>query len=38
MKYENGKGFVEKAIIKNIESFVDPDVETSIKLFDTLIY
>jgi hypothetical protein len=36
MKYENGKGFIEKAIIKNIESFVDPDVETSIKLFDIL--
>jgi hypothetical protein len=36
MEYKNGRGFVEKAIIRNIESIVDPDTETSIKLFDML--
>jgi hypothetical protein len=36
MEYKNGKGFVEKAVIRNVESLVDPDVETSLKLFDML--
>jgi len=36
MEYKNGKGLVEKAVIRNIESIVDPDAETSLKLFDML--
>jgi hypothetical protein len=37
MKYESGKGFVTKAVIRNVNSIVDPDVDTSIKMFEMLI-
>jgi len=36
MEYRNGKGLVEKAVIRNVESLVDPDAETSLRLFDAL--
>jgi len=37
LEYENGRGFVEKMIIEDVEKNIDPTVEQSLLMFNMLI-